>query len=133
MHALKIPTQMPNAVPASAPVARPLRLLFVCGRNRLRSPTAEEIFAAPGIETASAGVSPDADTPLDADLIAWADVIFFMEAAHRSKAAWRFSAALRGKRVVCLRIPDQYEYMQPALIELLKSRVGTAVPQVRQE
>ena len=35
-----------------------MRILFVCGRARARSPTAEQIFArVPGIETASAGVS----------------------------------------------------------------------------
>ena len=41
-----------------------MRLLFVCGRNRLRSPTAERVFAAvPGVEAESAGVAPDADGP----------------------------------------------------------------------
>lgn len=111
--------------------AVPIRLLFVCSRNRLRSPTAEAIFATPAAETASAGVAPDADTPLDAETIAWADVIFFMEAVHRSKAARRFGPSLRGKRVVCLRVPDRYEYMEPALIELLRERVGRAVRQGR--
>jgi len=34
-------------------------LLFLCSRNRLRSPTAEPVFAdRPGVETASAGLSP---------------------------------------------------------------------------
>ena len=33
-------------------------LLFLCSRNRLRSPTAEQVFAAwPGVETASAGLA----------------------------------------------------------------------------
>ena len=32
--------------------------LFICSRNRLRSPTAEAVFAAwPGVETASAGLA----------------------------------------------------------------------------
>jgi len=53
------------------------RALFICSRNRLRSPTAERVFAAvPGIETDSAGLAPDADCPLSADLLMWADVIF---------------------------------------------------------
>ncbi|PBN41669.1 hypothetical protein SxD43FB_20505 [Sphingobium sp. D43FB] len=39
--------------------------LFVCSQNRLRSPTAEQIFAShPGIETLSAGTNNDAETPL---------------------------------------------------------------------
>ena len=36
-------------------------LLFLCSRNRLRFPTAEQVFAfRPGVETASAGLAPDA-------------------------------------------------------------------------
>jgi predicted protein tyrosine phosphatase len=38
--------------------------------NRWRSPTAEHIFAEhPGVETASAGLKPGADTPLTPELL----------------------------------------------------------------
>lgn len=54
--------------------------LFVCSRNRLRSPTVETIFAdLPDTDTASAGTSPDADNMLTGELIEWADTIFVME------------------------------------------------------
>ncbi len=106
-----------------------MRLLFVCGRNRLRSPTAEQVFAGVcGAETRSAGVNPDAEEPLSAEDIAWADVIFVMEPAHRAKMARKFTSHLRGKRVVCLGIADEYEYMQPALIQLLWDRVPKSLP-----
>lgn len=37
-------------------------LLFLCSRNRLRSPTAEQLFTHhPGVETVSAGLAPDAE------------------------------------------------------------------------
>ena len=37
-------------------------VLFVCSANRLRSPTAEQIFSTwPGIETDSAGISSGAN------------------------------------------------------------------------
>lgn len=98
------------------------RILFLCSRNRLRSPTAERIFAGPDVETASAGLGPDAETPLTPDLLAWADVICVMERAHRSRLTSKFAAHLRGKRVVCLDIPDEYDFMQPELIALLKAR-----------
>ncbi len=79
-----------------------MRLLFVCARNRLRSPTAERVLAAvPGVEVESAGVAPDAENPVTPELIAWGDVILVMEAAHRAKLNSLFSAALRSKRVVC--------------------------------
>ena len=100
-------------------------VLFVCGRARQRSPTAEQLFAAlPGIETASAGLNPDADTILDAELVDWADVIFVMERSHRQKLTRRFARLLKDKRVICLDIPDDYEFMDLELIELLKARVS---------
>lgn len=106
-----------------------MRLLFVCARNRLRSPTAERVFAAVhGVEAESAGVAPDAESPVTPELLAWADVVFVMEPAHRAKLARSFPAALRGKRVVCLDVPDDYGYMDPALVRLLRERVARAVP-----
>ena len=106
-----------------------MRLLFVCARNRLRSPTAERVFAAvSGVETESAGIAPDAETPVTPELIAWADIVFVMEPAHRAKLARSFPAALRGKRVVCLDVPDDYGYMAPELVRLLRERVARAIP-----
>jgi predicted protein tyrosine phosphatase len=111
------------------PEAPVVRLLFVCARNRLRSPTAERVFAAvPGVETESAGVASDADNPVTPEQIAWADVILVMEPAHRAKLSRLFPAALRGTRVVCLDIPDEYDYMDPELARLLRDRVGRAIP-----
>ena len=100
-------------------------LLFLCARNRLRSPTAERVFAGrPGVETASAGLAPDAEEPVTPDHLAWADLIFVMERAHRAKLQRRFRAHLKGKRVICLDIPDDYAFMQPELVALLEKKVG---------
>jgi predicted protein tyrosine phosphatase len=99
-------------------------ILFVCSQNRLRSPTAEQVFADwPGIEASSAGTNNDAENPLSAELIEWADIVFVMEKVHRSKVQTRYRSALRGKRVICLDIPDNYTFMDPALVALLKVRV----------
>lgn len=104
-------------------------VLFVCARNRLRSPTAEQVFADwPGIETASAGIQADADTPLTPELLAWADLIFVMERRHRSKLSATFKRHLGGKRVVCLGIPDDYAFMAPALVERLLRTVPAHLP-----
>lgn len=101
-----------------------MRLLFVCSQNRLRSPTAEAVFARyDGIETQSAGTNNDADTPLSGDAIEWADIIFVMETVHRDKLARRYRPLLRAKRVVVLGIPDDYAYMQAELVALLEARV----------
>jgi predicted protein tyrosine phosphatase len=94
----------------------------------LRSPTAEALFAkSPGVETASAGTSPDADNPISLDLVEWADVIFVMENTHRKRLNESFKAALRTKRIVVLGIPDRYDYMAPELIKLLHKKVARSL------
>lgn len=99
-------------------------VLFICSQNRLRSPTAEQVFADwPGLETASAGVLADADVPVSPELLQWADLIFVMERAHRTRLSSRHRKWLNGTRVICLDIPDDYDFMAPALVELLKKKV----------
>jgi predicted protein tyrosine phosphatase len=101
------------------------RVLFLCSQNKLRSPTAERTFSGwPGLEVASAGVDTGAIVPLTPERIQWADLIFVMEKAHRNKLMKRFRSHLAGKRVICLDIPDEYERMDPALIELLIAKAG---------
>lgn len=100
-------------------------ILFICSQNRLRSPTAEQVFANyPGLEVSSAGTNHDAENPLTAELVSWADIIVVMEKQHRAKLQRKFRSALRGQRVICLDIPDDYAFMQPELVELLKVRMA---------
>ncbi|OYW18110.1 MAG: hypothetical protein B7Z55_11240 [Planctomycetales bacterium 12-60-4] len=95
---------------------------------RLRSPTAERIFAeVPGVETSSAGVNPDADNPISGDQLEWADVVFVFDESQRRKLQRGFASSLRGKRVVNLAIADEYEFMDPELIHLLWQRVPRSV------
>lgn len=101
------------------------RALFICTQNRLRSPTAEQIFSSwPDVETDSAGLGNDATTPLSSEQIAWANIIFVMEKAHRNKLSAKFRQFLNGKRIICLDIPDDFEYMQPELIRILEVKAG---------
>lgn len=105
------------------------RILFVCSQNRLRSPTAEQVFADwPGIECSSAGTNHDAENPLSAELVAWAEIIFVMEKAHRNKLRAEYSAVLKDKRLIVLDIPDDYDIMDPELVRLLKNKVPRFLP-----
>ncbi len=100
-----------------------MRALFLCSRNKLRSPTAEFIFADhPGIDTDSAGLAKDAEIRLSEEQIEWAEVIFVMERIHRSRLNQGFPRALKGKKVVVLGIPDHYEFMDEDLIAILKKK-----------
>lgn len=104
-------------------------VLFVCSQNRLRSPTAEQVFSSrPDIEVASAGTNHDADNPLTAELVEWADIIFVMEKTHRNKLQKRFRASLKKARIICLDIPDEFEFMDPMLVRLLETRVSRYLP-----
>jgi predicted protein tyrosine phosphatase len=101
-------------------------LLFVCGKNRLRSPTAEAIFSAYAeLEVDSAGIDRDAAVPVGREAIEWADIIFVMEKTHQRKLREKFKAqsVLHNKRIICLDIPDNYKYMQPELVELLQQKI----------
>ena len=104
-------------------------VLFICSQNRLRSPTAEQIFSTyPGIECLSAGLNHDAENPVTPELVEWADLIFVMEKTHRTKLSSQFSRYLSNKRIVCLDIPDEYAYMDPLLVRLLQSKVTRFLP-----
>lgn len=103
---------------------QPLKLLFICSRNRWRSPTAEKVFhGANGCQARSAGTESGARIKVTAGHLGWADIVFVMEKKHLRRLQDKFSEALAGKRVICLNIPDDYQFMQPELIELLQSTV----------
>ncbi len=107
------------------------RVLFICSQNRLRSPTAEQVFSArKDLECSSAGLNHDAENPVTPELVEWADVIFVMEKAHRAKLKAQFKRHLKDVRVVCLDIADNYDFMEPSLVQLLKSKVGKYLPAV---
>jgi predicted protein tyrosine phosphatase len=99
-------------------------VLFICSRNQLRSPTAEQVFSNwAGIEVASAGLDPVSREPVTPELLEWADLIFVMERVHRNKLSKKFRAHLKRQRVICLGIPDEYEYMDPRLVRLFEKLV----------
>lgn len=105
------------------------RILFLCSQNKLRSPTAEEVFRGlPGVEVDSAGLNNDAEVPLSVEQLVWADQIIVMEKAHRLRLNRKFSQHLGGKQITVLGIPDDYQYMQPELVSLLKAKCQCYLP-----
>jgi predicted protein tyrosine phosphatase len=104
------------------------RILFICGKARQRSPTAEQVFGdAPGWETDSAGLSADADTLVSAEQIEWATHIAVMEKRQLARLRKAFPTLVSGRKLVSLDIPDNYSFMQPQLIDLLMQRIGRVV------
>jgi predicted protein tyrosine phosphatase len=99
-----------------------IKILFVCSRNKQRSLTAEKVFNKyNGIEVKSAGTETGARVRISQGLIGWADIIFVMEKKHIRRLREKFGEALVNKQVICLNIPDEYEFMDEELIGALKS------------
>lgn len=99
-------------------------ILFVCSQNKLRSPTGEALFCSyPDLDVRSAGLNNNAEIPLGIEDVEWADIIFVMEQKHKKKLSSKFKASLKEQKLICLNIPDNYEYMDPALIKELNKKV----------
>jgi predicted protein tyrosine phosphatase len=78
----------------------------------------------PRIEARSVGTSSGARHPVSAGDLDWADVVVVMEDKHRARLLARFRALLAHKPVHVLDIPDDYPYMDPDLVELLRDPVA---------
>ena len=108
--------------------SQPKKLLFVCSQNKLRSLTAEKLFEGfPAYQVRSVGTQPDARIVITEGHIGWADLIFVMEKSHLNRIRRKFPEALQGKRVITLLIPDQYDFMQPELLDELRGKLGPYV------
>jgi predicted protein tyrosine phosphatase len=110
-----------------------MKVLFVCTANKLRSPTAEDLFRAmDGIEARSAGTDPDCPNPLTADLVAWAELIVTMENHHREHIRKKFKKDRPAdNRIITLFIPDEYERDDPVLIDLLREKAWERIEHLR--
>tara|TARA_R110001592_G_scaffold363175_1_gene680969 strand:- start:8875 stop:9135 length:261 start_codon:yes stop_codon:yes gene_type:complete len=82
-------------------------------------------MAHPKLNVRSAGTSPKAKKTLSSKDIHWADTIFVMEEKHKSRLQSEFSRLLSNKTLHVLDIPDEYQYMDSALIKELESAVGS--------
>jgi predicted protein tyrosine phosphatase len=100
-----------------------LKILFVCTVNRMRSATAHKTYENdPRFEVKSAGTDPRANTVISPDLLNWADSIIVMEKHHRNFIRQKFPDIYMNKKIVCLYIPDEYDYLQKELIYIIKNK-----------
>jgi predicted protein tyrosine phosphatase len=97
------------------------RILFVCTVNRMRSATAYEIYKDdPRFDVDSAGTDRTANCVLEEWHLEWADAIVVMEKYHENVVRQRFPT--HHQPLVCLHIPDVYDFMQPELIAVLREK-----------
>lgn len=100
-------------------------ILFICSKNQWRSPTGEQIFKNNvELNTRSAGTSASARKTVNTKDIQWAETIFVMEEKHKSRLKSEFTRLLKYKDIQVLDIPDEYQYMDEELIDLLEQSVS---------
>ena len=102
-------------------------ILVICGKNKRRSRTAEHIFKNDErFNIRSAGLSPKSDRKLTASDLLWADTILVMETEHRARIKDQYTEA-SSRKIEVLNIPDEYEFMDKELIEILQIKIGQIV------
>lgn len=102
-------------------------ILAVCGRNKKRSRTAEYIFKNNlRFNIRSAGLSPKSDRKLSENDLNWADLVFVMEKNQRSKIR-EIYRPIQFPKIEILDIPDDYEFMDEELIDMLTDKINESV------
>lgn len=100
-------------------------ILVVCGRNKKRSKTAEYIFKNDQrLNIRSAGLSPQSARKLSENDLRWADMILVMETDQRSKIFEQFPEH-RNMQIEVLDIPDDYEFMDEELVDMLQDKIDS--------
>jgi len=102
-------------------------LLVVCGRNKRRSRTAEYIFKNDKrFNIRSVGLSPKSERQIKGRDVDWADLIFVMERGQGARISGSFRH-LELPDIEVLHIEDEYQYLEPELIEILKDRINSTL------
>lgn len=101
------------------------KVLCVCSAGLLRSPTIAHVLAADyTFNTRSCGVGLDyALIPIDPVLLHWADEIVCAEDWHKKHVIREYSEHVKDKLVHALDVPDNYEYRDPNLVKIIKSKL----------
>ena len=86
--------------------------------------TAEKMYEGfPGYMVRSAGTEKNARIHVDEGHVGWADLIFVMEKRHKERLLDKFPDAARGKKIICLHIDDDYQFMDRNLQDVLKEKL----------
>jgi len=105
-------------------LSQKLRVLFVCRQNKVRSLTAEHLYSErPDLEVRSAGTATFAKNQLTKELLTWADVIFIADKTQAEVVETLLPAAPRTKRVICLDLPDIFNYKSDSLVVKLTAKL----------
>ncbi len=106
----------------------PINVLFVCGRNNRRSPTAAHIFRNDRrMNVRSGGVADTSRRKVSEGDLRWAQLVLVVERKYAGRLKTAFPKVDPFPPIECLDISDEYTFMQPELVEMLKSSVDSAL------
>lgn len=99
-------------------------ILVVCGKNKIRSRTAEYIFKNDlRFNIRSVGLRTKSERRISDKDVLWADIILVMEDGYKARILGPFRH-LDLPPIEVLGIMDDYEYMDIELIDLLRDRIN---------
>lgn len=103
------------------------KVLCVCSAGLLRSPTAAVVLSQPpfNYNTRACGLYDYALVMIDKVLVTWADEIVVMSQDQVEAVAKYVDA----QQIVCLDIPDRFDYRDPELMQLIAQRYTESLEQ----
>ncbi len=109
-------------------MAIPIKVLFVCGRNKRRSPTAERVFRSDRrMIVRAVGLGETSPRRVKEADVAWADLVLPMERKNAIRLKVMFPGIDPFPEVEILDIHDDYTFMDKKLVEMLKETVDAAL------
>lgn len=124
MQRLYIEPCLGELVGTAKDATQTMNILFICSMNKWRSPTGEAIFRQHNrVNARSAGTSRKARQQVKLADIQWADLICVMEEKHLSRLRADFRGEVKHKTIHVLDIPDDYQFMDPELVDLISAAV----------
>lgn len=105
-----------------------MKLLFVCGRNKRRSPTAAAIFQNDDrVSVRSAGVGETSRRRLSVEDLEWADLVLVMEQKYKTRIQQSYGRVMNLPPVKALGIADEYAFMDAELIEIISEAIESMI------
>ena len=106
------------------------KVLCLCSAGLLRSPTAAVVLSQEpfNFNTRAAGMEEDyALIPVDDVLLGWADEIVVMSPNQEAMVMIALSKQKLNTPIVCLNIPDNYAYRDPALMQMIADNYSSGI------
>ena len=84
------------------------------------------------MQVRSAGTANSARIKVTEKLVLWADLIFVMEKKHRQQLQQRFPEIYSQKEIIVLDIPDEFQFMDEELIQMIRNSVNPFLSEFNQ-